>query len=109
MTLSKKQIAIISVLAVVVILSVTLGCVFGIKCTVTLNFGRIVRIDYGDIAVNTKDVKAERFDSYNPPTNVFDKEYRATLVGWYKDYSCTVPWLSTDKVTSDIILYAKWE
>ena len=109
MSLSRKQVSILCIIIAVVILAVTLGCVFGIKCTVTLNFGRIVRIEYGNIAVNTKDIKTNRFNSYYPPTNVFDKEHHEKLIGWYKDYSCTVPWLSTDKITSNITLYAKWE
>ncbi|MHB1485209.1 MAG: InlB B-repeat-containing protein [Saccharofermentanales bacterium] len=29
--------------------------------------------------------------------------------GWYKDTLCTIPWnFSTEKVTADVILYAKW-
>ena len=32
-----------------------------------------------------------------------------TFDGWYKDAFCTIPWdLSTDSVTTDTILYAKW-
>ncbi|MBQ8840499.1 MAG: InlB B-repeat-containing protein [Clostridia bacterium] len=32
-----------------------------------------------------------------------------TFGGWYKDEACTTPWdLSTDAVTTDTILYAKW-
>jgi len=33
-----------------------------------------------------------------------------TFGGWYKDEACTDPWdFSTDVVTSDVTLYAKWE
>ncbi|MDR0649598.1 MAG: InlB B-repeat-containing protein [Synergistaceae bacterium] len=33
-----------------------------------------------------------------------------SFVGWYKEAACVTPWdFSTDTVTSDITLYAKWE
>lgn len=37
------------------------------------------------------------------------RKYRHVFAGWYKDESCTIPWdFDADKVTEDIILYAKW-
>ena len=33
-----------------------------------------------------------------------------TFTGWHKDYACFEPWDSaTDKITTDITLYAGWE
>ena len=32
------------------------------------------------------------------------------FAGWYKDEECTTPWnFSADRITSDTVLYAKWE
>ena len=32
------------------------------------------------------------------------------FAGWYKDEECTTPWnFGTDRITSDTVLYAKWE
>ena len=42
------------------------------------------------------------------PTDPTSDEY--TFYGWYTEPSCTIVWnFETDKVTTDITLYAKWE
>ena len=111
MSLSRKQVSILCIIIAVVILAVALGCVFGIKCTVTLKFRRFVRVYAYEfsLADSSKDIKTRRFASFLPPLNIRDKESNDRLVGWYKDSSCTVPWLTTDKVTSNLVLFAKWK
>ena len=44
-------------------------------------------------------------------TAPLDPERRGyVFLGWYKDSACTDPWdFASDTVTTDIILYAKWE
>lgn len=107
------KIVVISTAAVVVTLAIVLGCVFGIKCTVTF---------YSDISSNlsshyntnkssnwfltpppqTKVTRGSTFSPFIPSADGYQ------FLGWYKDSALTVPWLSTDKVTSNITLYAKW-
>ena len=42
------------------------------------------------------------------PTDPTTEGY--TFVGWYKEPSYTIPWnFATDKVTSDVTIYAKWD
>lgn len=112
------KIIVISAVAVVVTLAVVLGCVFGIKCTVTFysgissnlsshyntnsssGSGRIILSLYPP---QTKVTRCSTFSPFIPSADGY------TFLGWYKDSALTVPWLSTDKVTSNITLYAKWE
>lgn len=101
------KITLIAVVAILIILAVVFGCVFGIKCTVTLNY--LMPNDYLIGLIRGKDkiesLKVTRFSQYAPPVANRDKY---VFGGWFKDYSCTVPWLSTDKVSGNITLYAKW-
>ena len=116
------KIVVVSVVCFVVALAIVLGCVFGIKCTVTfysgirstLNTyspyniknggsgngeGRIVLSIYPP---QTKVTRGSTFSPFIPSAEGYQ------FLGWYKDSALTVPWLSTDKVTSNMTLYAKW-
>jgi uncharacterized repeat protein (TIGR02543 family) len=125
------KIIVISAVAVVVTLAIVLGCVFGIKCTVTF---------YSDIPSNlsshyntsessnwfltpppqTKVTRCSTFSPFIPTHESAPQKITAingvpvesndnyTFAGWYKDSALTMPWSSTDRVTSDITLYAKW-
>ncbi len=94
----KKIIKIVAIVCISlsVVLSVVLGCVFGIKCNVTLVYPN---------GYSTRTETVTRGSTFAPPTGYVGIDY--IVVGWYKDVSCTIPWLSTDKITSDITLYAK--
>lgn len=107
------KIVLISSVCLVVTLAIVLGCVFGIKCTVTFYSDEpfYFASDYPSGGIiwktnTTLSTKATRLStlSLEPP-----KSFGNTFAGWYKDSALTVPWLSTDKVTSNITLYAKWE
>lgn len=101
-----QKIIVIGVLVLVVATSVTLGCVFGIKPTVTLDYG------YNDgywrfNEPKIDDVNVLRYSAYSPPRPSRDGY---SFQGWYKDTALTQPWINgADKVKSDITLYAKWQ
>lgn len=115
------KIVLISSVCLVVTLAIVLGCVFGIKCTVTFYSGIRSTLDtYPPYDINTggngegriilsiyppqtKVTRGSTFSPYIPSAEGYQ------FLGWYKDSALTVPWLSTDKVTSNITLYAKWE
>lgn len=129
--LTRKQTIIAIVAAsLAVVIAVTFGCVFGITYTVTLDFGYPAYViseipeQYkqggGLIALTMiekmrtpqKIIKSHVYKQVHIPTDISASEdddgNTYTFAGWYKDYGRTVPFLSTDKITSDIILYAKW-
>lgn len=121
--LTHKQIRSIISVSLAVILVVTLGCVFGIRHTVTLEFGVEGYVVYprGNLSYAMQEMLAELSAStsttekvhiyntgYVPPTDVHSTDFKYTFAGWYKDYGRTVPWLSTDTVTRNITLYARW-
>lgn len=108
------KIIVISTVAVVVTLAIVLGCVFGIKCTVTFYSGISSNLDtYPPYDINTgflslyppqtKVTRGSTFSPFIPSADGYQ------FLGWYKDSALTVPWLSTDRVTSNITLYAKWQ
>lgn len=107
------KIVVISTVAIVVTLAIVLGCVFGIKCTVTFYSGISSNLSshYDTDTSNwlltqpphTKVTRNSTFAPFIPSADGYQ------FLGWYKDSALTVPWLSTDKVTSNITLYAKWE
>lgn len=125
------KIIVISAVAVVVTLAIVLGCVFGIKCTVTFYSGVSSNLSsYYDTDTSNwlltmpPQAKVTRCSTFSPfiPTHEsapqkitaingvpVESNDTYTFAGWYKDSSLTVPWLSTDRVTSNIMLYAKWE
>ena len=106
------KIIVISAVAVVVTLAIVLGCVFGIKCTVTFYSGISSNLSsYYDTDTSnwfltqppqTKVTRCSTFSPFIPSAEGYQ------FLGWYKDSALTVPWLSTDKVTSNMTLYAKW-
>lgn len=121
----KQQIIAIVSTSLAVVLIVTLGCVFGITHKVTFDLGiegyfidtdEPTNFSYTFLheegrhnSFTKKTVKVHIYNSdYTPTTEVYAVGTVYTFVGWCKDYGRTVPWLSTDKVTSDITLYAKW-
>lgn len=121
--LTRKQIRSIISVSLAVILVVTLGCVFGIRHTVTLEFGVEGYVVYprGNLSyimqemlaeLNASTSTTEKVHIYNtsyvPPNDTYSTVPKHTFAGWYKDYGRTVPWLSTDKVTRNITLYARW-
>lgn len=129
--LTRKQTIIAIVAAsLAVIIIVTFGCVFGITHTVTLDFGYstfvlseipeeyrgggLVALAYikNNMMTTQKILKSHIYKQVHIPTDISYGEdnygHAYDFVGWYYDYGCTVPFLSTDKITSDIILYAKW-
>ena len=124
------KIIVISAVAVVVTLAIVLGCVFGIKCTVTFysdvpsDLSSYYDTDNDDwlssLRPQTKVIRGSTFSPFIPthdspplkitavngvPVEIYDTY---TFAGWYKDSALTMPWSSTDRVTSDITLYAKW-
>jgi len=122
--LTRKQTIIAIVAAsLAVVLAVTFGCVFGITYTVTLDFGRYALIasegkthypGFSMISANPdsfpsiRTFKSHIYKQFQVPTDIVPTDYYE-FVGWYKDYGRTIPWLGTDKITSDITLYAKWQ
>lgn len=94
--MSKSKLTIIIVIAVIVVVSVVLGFTFA-PCTVTLDYcdGRFAGTPYAT-APTVKKVKVTRFSTYSPPRERV----------WYKDRGKTIPWVSGDKVTGNITLYA---
>lgn len=99
----KLKITIIFV-AVAVVLSVVLGITFA-PCTVTLDYNFTPSdIVYNPFLPNDAELgkpyitktKVTRFSTYSPPRGYV----------WYKDAGCTIPWVSGDKVTGNITLYA---
>lgn len=120
--LTRKQTIIAIVAAsLAVVLTVTFGCVFGITHTVTLDFGRFALIrsegstHYPGVIMrnpdrfpSTRTFKSHIYKQFQVPTDIVPTDYYE-FVGWYKDYGRTIPWLGTDKITSDITLYAKWQ
>lgn len=102
----KTKIILGSAILVVIILAITLGCVYGIKLTVTLDYGYSEGSRILGFEQKTEEVKTTRGSTYSP-----ERPGRSgyTFKGWYKDSALTIPWSSTDKVTSNITLYAKWE
>ena len=101
-----QKIIIICVAVVVVTSSVTLGCVFGIEPTVTLDYGYNEggRIIYYP---KVESLETVRYSSYSPPRPSRDGY---SFQGWYKDSALTKAWVNgSDKVKSDITLYAKWQ
>lgn len=101
-----QKIIIICVAVVVITASVTLGCVFGVKPTVTLDYGYnegYWRFDEAKI----DNTEVLRYSSYSPPRPSRDGY---SFQGWYKDSALTKAWVNgSDKVKSDITLYAKWQ
>jgi uncharacterized repeat protein (TIGR02543 family) len=54
------------------------------------------------------DITADSYSTVSSPANPTRTGY--TFTGWYKEASCTNLWnFATDVVTTDIILYAKWD
>ena len=105
--MSKKLKIIVAVVAIVVLgLSVFFGCYYGIKPTVTLDYGysiTTVLLNPGSRPV-VKEVEVLRGSRYVPERPTL---YNHTFAGWYKDTALTVPWVN-ERVTSNITLYAKW-
>lgn len=115
-----QKIIIFSILILIVVSSITLGCIFGAKPTITLDYGYIdVPIPNTSILLKPNNTllsernaplsfsQVSRFSAYSPP-RPYRKDY--IFQGWYKDTAFTQPWINgTDKVKSDITLYAKWE
>ena len=124
------KIVVVSVVCLVVTLAIVLGCVFGIKCTVTfyssvpsdLSSYYATDNDYwlSSLRPQTKVTRGSTFSPFIPTHESAPQKITAingvpvkskdtyTFAGWYKDSALTVPWLSTDRVTSNITLYAKW-
>lgn len=100
MTKQKKMIIIF--VAVAVTVSVVLGVTFA-PCTVTLDYCDEIRLfspaseEFVTIRKATVEKeKVTRFSTYSPPREEV----------WYKDRGKTIPWVSGDKVTGNITLYA---
>jgi uncharacterized repeat protein (TIGR02543 family) len=106
------KIVLISSICLVVTLAIVLGCVFGIKCTVTFYSGISSNLSsYYDTDTSNwlltmppqaKVTRGSTFSPFIPSAEGYQ------FLGWYKDSALTMPWSSTDRVTSDITLYAKW-
>lgn len=104
---------------IICLLSVLFGCLFGIKCHITFDYGFAVNTttptsqDYDsarELIIKfskpyLKEVDVTRFTKYAP-----DRPYRSgyTFEGWYTDSACTISWNNT-AVKSDMTLYAKWK
>jgi len=101
-----KIILVSSFLVIAVILAVTLGCVYGIKLTVTIDYGYSEGSRILGFEPKIEEFKVTRGSTFSP-----ERPTRSgyTFKGWYKDSALTIPWSSTDKVRSDMTLYAKWE
>ena len=118
----KKKITIISIVCAILLVVITLSAVLPIYA-----FPPTVKLDYGYLHIvsskpstnggritrtlnptysQTEEVKVYRNHTYSPPL-ISRSEY--TFKGWYKDSAFTIPWISCDKVKSNITLYAKWE
>lgn len=97
-----KKSTIIIIIAVVVVVSVALGITFA-PCTVTLDYCNEQRVylpGSGTFITNQEatieTVKVTRFSTYSPPREEV----------WYKDRGRTIPWVSGNRVTGNITLYA---
>lgn len=94
--MTKKTKIIIIIVSVIVVVSVVLGFTFA-PCTVTLDYcdGRYIM---GNVVEEPtiETVKVTRFSTYSPPRERV----------WYKDRGKTIPWVSGDRVTGNITLYA---
>lgn len=109
-----QKIIVICVVVVVITASITLGCLFGIKPTVTLDYGYTSYVGLGSLddnltgSRNIKTISSEmRFSSFAPP---LPTRIGYSFQGWHKDSALTKAWVNgSDKVKSDITLYAKWE
>lgn len=46
---------------------------------------------------------------FNAPILTSNDKFHPTFKGWFRDTACMIPYNSSDKVTSDFPLYAKFE
>ena len=105
MTKSLK-IFLIVIASVIVLASAILIPLFATKVTVTLDY--MFRL-YGIQAIHfdtVQEIKVTRYSTFSPPG--YNLRYEYTFGGWFYDTAFTVPFVSGDRITKDITIYAKW-
>lgn len=106
MTKSVKIILAVSV-CIVLALALFFGLFYGTKPTVTLDYGFSTQEAlWSEPELKFEDINVIRGSIY-APTRPERSGYE--FQGWYKDSALMIPWLSNERVYSDITLYAKWQ
>lgn len=112
----------IAILVVLLVLALALGVLCACGTNEQSLEGMVIvtfMFNGGVLDNSSTNVVGQIQHAYQPDSYVIDvshyKNYSFTrsgyvFEGWYKDDQCTEPWnFATDRVSSDITLYAKWE